>query len=112
MVFNAMDKQPFPHTKANRKDMPVIFIGDSNHAMSPFAGNGANMALMDGLELAEHFCKATSLDSALAQYDSSSMTRSKSAIRISHWVISLAHARGWMLTFYIFLSKIISFLLI
>jgi 2-polyprenyl-6-methoxyphenol hydroxylase-like FAD-dependent oxidoreductase len=112
MVFNAMDKQPFPHTKANRKDMPVIFIGDSNHAMSPFAGNGANMALMDGLELAEHFCKATSLDSALAQYDSSSMTRSKSAIRISHWVISLAHARGWMLTFYIFLAKIISFLLI
>jgi 2-polyprenyl-6-methoxyphenol hydroxylase-like FAD-dependent oxidoreductase len=112
MIFNAMDKQPFPHTKANRKDMPVIFIGDSNHAMSPFAGNGANMALMDGLELAEHFCKSTSLDSALARYDSSSMTRSKSAIRMSHWAISLAHARGWMLTFYIFLLKIISFLLI
>jgi 2-polyprenyl-6-methoxyphenol hydroxylase-like FAD-dependent oxidoreductase len=112
MIFNAMDKQPFPHTKANRKDMPVIFIGDSNHAMSPFAGNGANMALMDGLELAEHFCKSTSLDSALARYDSSSMARSKSAIRMSHWAISLAHARGWMLTFYIFLLKIISFLLI
>ena len=112
MIFNAMDKQPFPHTKANRKDMPVIFIGDSNHAMSPFAGNGANMALMDGLELAEHFCKSTSLDSALARYDSSSMARSKSAIRMSHWAISLAHARGWMLTFYIILLKITSFLLI
>jgi 2-polyprenyl-6-methoxyphenol hydroxylase-like FAD-dependent oxidoreductase len=112
MVFNAMDKQPFPHTKANRKDMPVIFIGDSNHAMSPFAGNGANMALMDGLELAEHICKSTSLDSALAMYDSSSMTRSKSAIRMSHWAISLAHAQGWMLTFYVFLFKVISFLLV
>jgi 2-polyprenyl-6-methoxyphenol hydroxylase-like FAD-dependent oxidoreductase len=110
MIFNAMDKQPFPHTEANRNNMPVIFIGDSNHAMSPFAGNGANMALMDGLDLAEHICTSTSLDSALAKYDSSSMTRSKSAIRMSHWVISLAHARGWMLTFYIFLSKVISFL--
>src|SRR5256885_2833442 len=101
MVFNAMDKPPFPHTNTNRKNMPVVFIGDSNHAMSPFAGNGANMALMDGVDLVEHICMSESFDSALTKYDSSSITRSKSAIRISHWVISMAHAQGCKLAFYV-----------
>jgi 2-polyprenyl-6-methoxyphenol hydroxylase-like FAD-dependent oxidoreductase len=110
MVFNAMDKQPFPHTDANRKHMPVIFIGDSNHAMSGFAGNGANMALMDGLELADHICKSESLESALAGYDPPSMTRSKSAIRISHWVIAMAHAQGWKLKLYRLLLTFFSLL--
>ena len=110
MVFNAMDKQPFSHTKVNRSHMPVIFIGDSNHAMSPFAGNGANMALMDGVELAEQICNSHSLDSALAAYDASSIGRSKSAVRMSHWVIAIAHAQGWKLTLYILLLKVIRLL--
>jgi 2-polyprenyl-6-methoxyphenol hydroxylase-like FAD-dependent oxidoreductase len=107
MVFNAMDKQPFPHTSVNQKNMPVVFIGDSNHAMSPFAGNGANMALMDGIELAEQICKSESLGSALASYDELSIARSKSAIRISHWVIAIAHARGWKLALYLLLLRIV-----
>jgi 2-polyprenyl-6-methoxyphenol hydroxylase-like FAD-dependent oxidoreductase len=110
MVFNAMDKQPFPHSSENRNHMPVVFIGDSNHAMSPFAGNGANMALMDGLELAERICTSKSLEAALAGYDASSISRSKSAVRVSHWVISMAHAQGWMLTMYMLLVKIVWFL--
>jgi 2-polyprenyl-6-methoxyphenol hydroxylase-like FAD-dependent oxidoreductase len=111
MVFNAMDKQPFPHTDENRKQMPVVFVGDSNHAMSPFAGNGANMALMDGLELAEQICKSGSLEIALSGYDAASMGRSKSAIRISHWSIAMAHAQGWRLTFYMIFLKIIRLLM-
>jgi 2-polyprenyl-6-methoxyphenol hydroxylase-like FAD-dependent oxidoreductase len=111
MVFNAMDKQPFPHNDANWKHLPAVFIGDSNHAISPFAGNGANMALMDGVELAEQISKSESLDSALARYDASSITRSKSAIRTSRWVIAIAHAQGWKLTLYILLLKILKFLM-
>ena len=110
MVFNAMDKQPFPHTDANRSHMPIVFIGDSNHAMSPFAGNGANMALMDGVELAEKICNCNSLDSALAGYDASSIGRSKSAVRTSHWVIAIAHSQGWKLTIYILLLRVIRLL--
>lgn len=105
-LSNAMDKQPFPH----RDGAPsVIFIGDSNHAMSPFAGNGANMALLDGWELAEQLCTCTSLSSALAAYDKSSMTRSKSAIRMSHWSISMAHATGLKLFAYKLFLRFMAF---
>ena len=48
MVFNAMDKQPFANVGAGYRDdkSPAVFIGDSNHAVSPFAGNGANLAMV------------------------------------------------------------------
>jgi 2-polyprenyl-6-methoxyphenol hydroxylase-like FAD-dependent oxidoreductase len=108
MVFNAMDKQPFPHTDSTPS---VIFIGDSNHAMSPFAGNGANMALLDGWELAEQLCRSATLTAALATYDKSSMPRSQSAIRISHWSISMAHATGLKLFTYKLVLKIMGFML-
>lgn len=106
-IFNAMDKQPFQHAGSGQEWKPVVFIGDSNHAMSPFAGNGANMALMDGWDLAEQLCKPVTLPVALAAYDSLSMPRSKSAIQMSHWSISLAHAQGWRLTLYLFLFRLI-----
>ncbi|WEW57688.1 hypothetical protein PRK78_003155 [Emydomyces testavorans] len=91
-LFNAMDKQPFPHTHC--AEIPVIFIGDSNHAMSPFAGNGANMALLDGWDLAEQLCQSQSLEAAVEAYDKASITRSQNAITASHWAISMAHATG------------------
>ncbi|ODQ70252.1 hypothetical protein LIPSTDRAFT_107393 [Lipomyces starkeyi NRRL Y-11557] len=46
-----MDKEAFPHTGGNQNHVSVVFIGDSNHAVSPSAGNGANMALKDGWSL-------------------------------------------------------------
>ncbi|KAK9320569.1 hypothetical protein V1517DRAFT_205173 [Lipomyces orientalis] len=107
MVLNAVDKQPFSHAGRNQKPVSVVFIGDSNHAVSPFAGNGANMALMDGWELAEQICKSNSLPDALAAYDASSMPRSKSTVRMSHWSIALAHAQGWKLTLYIYLLRLV-----
>jgi 2-polyprenyl-6-methoxyphenol hydroxylase-like FAD-dependent oxidoreductase len=109
MLFNAMDKQPFVHSDIG--STPIIFIGDSNHAMSPFAGNGANMALMDGVELAEEVCKGVSLKSAVEKYDARSMPRSKRAIRQSHWVINVAHAEGLRLAFWMVVLRIFNFLM-
>ncbi|RFU80355.1 monooxygenase, fad-binding [Trichoderma arundinaceum] len=39
----ARDKQPFNHDISATG--PVLFIGDSNHAVSPFSGYGASLAL-------------------------------------------------------------------
>ncbi|CAF1477069.1 unnamed protein product [Adineta ricciae] len=44
-IFKAKDIVPF------RNHGSVIFIGDAQRARSPFAGNGANMAIMDGLSV-------------------------------------------------------------
>ncbi|KAI0859691.1 putative monooxygenase [Xylaria cubensis] len=96
VVLNAMDKQPFPN---DMKTGPVIFIGDSNHAVSPFAGNGANLALKDGWDLAEQLCRSSNLDRAMATYDKRSLPRAVATLKSSHWRIKVGHVTGlqyWM----------------
>ncbi|KAI1748870.1 putative monooxygenase [Xylaria castorea] len=96
LVLNAMDKQPFPN---DMKAGPVIFIGDSNHAVSPFAGNGANLALKDGWDLAEQLCQSSDLDRAMTTYDKRSFPRAVATLKSSHWRIKVGHATGlqyWM----------------
>lgn len=95
MVFNAMDKMPFGHGSENGLPSNVVFIGDSNHAVSPFAGNGANLAMMDGWDLAECLCDRTSLEMALKDYDTRSISRAKTTIKMSRTVIAMSHAIGW-----------------
>ena len=111
MILNTLDKQPFPHLTGSLEDMPVVFIGDANHAVSPFAGAGANLALMDGWELAEQLCKCGTLPEALASYDALNLPRAKSVVRFSHWAIAFAHFTGWKLTLCIWTAKIINRLL-
>jgi len=46
----------------------VVLIGDASHPMSPFKGQGANQALMDGPQLASWLCKA-SVPAALRAFE-------------------------------------------
>ncbi|SMR56651.1 unnamed protein product [Zymoseptoria tritici ST99CH_1E4] len=94
MVFNAMDKQPFAHGIANGVPTGIIFIGDSNHAVSPFAGSGANLALQDGWDLAECLCTYAMLEKAVAAYDARSMPRASVSLRKSHTSIKITHSSG------------------
>lgn len=101
MVFNAMDKEPFGHKDSTEDESSsIIFIGDANHAVSPFAGNGANMALLDGWELAEQLTKGGTVSAAVDAYDEKSTPRSAAAVRQSHWSISALHATGMKLLMY------------
>lgn len=86
----ARDKQPFPHDDLG----PIIFIGDSNHAVSPFAGYGASLAMKDGWDLAEQMCRAENLGDAMKAYDAISIPRAKKVLDISHGRIRDMHLVG------------------
>jgi 2-polyprenyl-6-methoxyphenol hydroxylase-like FAD-dependent oxidoreductase len=110
MAFAARDKPPFVHD--NTEFPEVIFIGDANHAVSPFAGNGANMALSDGWDLAETLCKEKGgpLRERVAAYDGLVVPRSKKVLKMSHFNMNLTHVKGWRVWVYLTLIRMMAFL--
>lgn len=93
LLLNARDKMPFYHGGMTK--VPVIFLGDSNHALSPFAGVGANLALVDGWDLASQICKQNSLGEAVKAYDDLSVPRAARHVKRSRRMLKTAHHTGW-----------------
>lgn len=77
----AWDKKLFRH-----KDIlpDVVFIGDSNYAVSLFAGNGANTASVYGWDLTGFLEASDSMESAVAAYNKVSVPRMQKTLTSSH----------------------------
>jgi 2-polyprenyl-6-methoxyphenol hydroxylase-like FAD-dependent oxidoreductase len=85
------DKEPIKQVREGR----LWLIGDAAHPMAPFQGQGANLGMMDGLQLAQYFAnlvsspteaeaKAMALESEIITRGRKAVLESRNAARQFH----------------------------
>ncbi|WP_367047944.1 NAD(P)/FAD-dependent oxidoreductase [Streptomyces sp. Je 1-332] len=68
---------PVPHTWPHTPGLTLV--GDAAHLMSPFSGMGANLAMLDGADLAHALIDHSTIDQAITAYEKVLLSRSVEA---------------------------------
>ncbi|MFC9241656.1 FAD-dependent oxidoreductase [Streptomyces decoyicus] len=79
---------PVPHTWTHTPGLTLL--GDAAHLMSPFSGMGANLAMLDGCELARALAEHSDQEAAIRAYEAVMLPRSAEAAEFA--ALGLANA--------------------
>ncbi|MFF7749233.1 FAD-dependent oxidoreductase [Streptomyces sp. NPDC007971] len=86
-----LDALPVPYTWAHTPG--VTLLGDAAHLMSPFSGMGANLAMLDGADLAHALIEGPAIEDAIHAYEAVLQPRSVAAAEGAAEGINSAFAR-------------------
>lgn len=74
----------------------VLLMGDAAHAVSPHSGQGASLAIEDGIVLAACLADSSDYVGAFARFENLRRERSHRAIAMGRAVGSQKHAQSWL----------------
>lgn len=72
----------------------VTLAGDAAHVMSPFAGEGANLALIDGADLARELINGPDVETAVARYENTMFPRAAESATASQKGLDMMFVDG------------------
>jgi len=90
VVRGYYDKEPLKRVRDGR----LWLLGDAAHPMSPFQGQGANMAMLDALKLAELLSAAPVSPAGAAALEADIVTRGRKAVLESRSAAAQFHAQS------------------
>jgi 2-polyprenyl-6-methoxyphenol hydroxylase-like FAD-dependent oxidoreductase len=105
IVARPIHALPVGHHWTNRPG--VTLLGDAAHVMSPFGGDGVNMAMLDGAELGRHLAESDDWREAVRCYEAEMFARVAApaadaadavATELSHigLALSIRHMQGYV----------------